>query len=126
MPAPTNGPSARGKARLLWGKVRRLYYSAFGNGYVTNQLERRQGECTRCGTCCKLLYNCPFLDESGDATRCRIYGMPIPNCKIFPLDERDLADRDLVMPHVRCGYRFGPSGNGGGNGKSHGAKRESH
>jgi len=101
-----NGSSIRAKLKLTWGKARRLYYGAFGNGYVVNQLERRQGECKRCGTCCKLLYNCPFLDEGTDPSRCRIYGMPIPNCKIFPLDDRDIRDRDMVMPEMECGYHF--------------------
>ena len=117
MPSHTNGRSVRDRAQLFWGKVRRLYYCQFGNGYIKDQLEQRKGECARCGTCCKLLLHCPFLDESEDPCRCRIYGMPIPNCKVFPLDERDIADRDLVMPDIKCGFHFERNGNGRNGGK---------
>lgn len=27
-----------------------------------------------------------------------------PNCHQFPIDKRDLADRDLVFPDNPCGY----------------------
>ncbi len=113
MNTSTNGKSIRDKAILAWGKVRRFYLGAFGNGYVARQIQARQGECKRCGACCKLLYRCPFLDESGDIARCRIYGLPIPNCRMFPIDERDIADRDLVMPHVKCGFYFKQDGDDG-------------
>lgn len=94
------------------GKSRRFLYSMFGNGYVARQLNSRQGECKRCGACCKLLYNCPFLDDSTSPYRCRIYEYTSRNCTIFPLDERDLVDRDMILPDVPCGYHFGHSGNG--------------
>lgn len=28
------------------------------------------------------------------------------NCRTFPIDERDLADRDLVAPDTPCGFYF--------------------
>ena len=96
------------------GKSRRFLYSIFGNGYVARQLERRQGECKRCGACCKLLLDCPFLDDSTSPCQCRIYDHTSPNCTIFPLDERDLVDRDRILPHMPCGYYFEHSGNGNG------------
>ena len=107
--------------RQFLGKSRRFFYSAFGNGYVARQLDRRQGDCRRCGACCKLLFNCPFLDESTTRCRCRIYGHTSRNCQIFPLDKRDLVDRDMVMPKIPCGYYFSDSGNGdpGDNGRGH-------
>jgi len=115
----TNGKSIRDRAVLAWGKMRRFYLGAFGNGYLAKQMRERKGECSRCGACCKLMYNCPFLDESGEITRCRIYGLPIPNCKMFPVDERDIRDRNLVMPDSTCGYYFDSTGKdkSGGNGK---------
>ena len=100
------------------GKSRRFLYSVFGNGYVTRQLDRRQGECKRCGACCKLLLNCPFLDDSKSLCNCRIYEHTSPNCTIFPLDERDLADRNRILPNEPCGYYFEHSRNGG-NGRLH-------
>jgi hypothetical protein len=27
---------------------------------------------------------------------------------MFPIDERDLRDRDIMAPHVPCGYSFRP------------------
>jgi len=98
--------------------MRRLYHAAFGNGYVTRQLELRQGECQRCGACCKLLFRCPFLNDTVSPPTCRIYGRTSPTCRLFPLDRRDLADRDLVMPHRPCGFHFGngDSGTSGSNG----------
>ena len=46
------------------------------------------------------------------ATYCAHYHLRPPNCRIFPIDERDLADRDLVMPDVPCGYWFEGDGEG--------------
>jgi hypothetical protein len=34
------------------------------------------------------------------------------NCRVFPIDERDLADRDLVLPERACGYSFLRGGDG--------------
>jgi hypothetical protein len=28
------------------------------------------------------------------------------NCRVFPLDERDLAERDMIMPGQPCGFYF--------------------
>ena len=96
------------------GKSRRFLYSMFGNGYVEKQLDQRQGECKRCGACCKLLLDCPFLDDSTSPAHCRIYEYTSPNCTIFPLDERDIADRNRILPDVPCGYHFRHSDNGNG------------
>ena len=68
-------------------------------------LEHRRGECLRCGVCCKLVVKCPHLDES-DLPACLVHEQRHRNCRIFPLDERDLGDRDRVSPETRCGYRF--------------------
>jgi hypothetical protein len=32
------------------------------------------------------------------------------NCRVFPIDERDLADRDLVLPDRECGFSFARAG----------------
>ena len=118
MSASTNGIGARTKFYLFMGKTRRFFYGLFPNGYVKKQLENRQGECKRCGACCKLLFNCPFLDDSVTPCRCKIYGRTSANCRLFPLDERDLAERDLVAPDKPCGFYF-KNGNGhGGNGRA--------
>ena len=72
---------------------------------------RRTGECVRCGACCRLLYRCQFLVTDRDgATSCRIHDRRPPNCRIFPVNEADLLDRDGVLPHLPCGYSFGNNG----------------
>lgn len=95
--------------RLLWGKIRRYYLITFRRGYVNASLARRRGECGRSGTCCKLLYVCPFLDESSGETRCRNYHRRPGNCRLFPIDERDIEERNFVSPCVSCGFSFVPA-----------------
>ena len=83
----------------LRGKIRRLGLTTFRRGYVRAQMARREGECRRCGGCCRLAYRCLFLN--GD-NLCAIYKTPrLSNCKSFPIDERDLRE----VPGG-CGYRF--------------------
>lgn len=97
------------RGQLIWGKVRRYYLITFRRAYVNASLARRTGECNRVGACCKLLYVCPFLDESSGEPRCRNYNRRPGNCRIFPIDERDIAERDLVSPCVSCGFSFMPA-----------------
>lgn len=94
------------KARQLAGKVRRFYLHRFRRDFVERQLAKRQGDCGRCAACCKLLFRCPFLDESGPIALCSIHDRRPDNCRFFPIDPRDLADRDLVDPLNPCGYSF--------------------
>jgi hypothetical protein len=51
---------------------------------------------------------CLQLKHDGDGHWiCNKYdGRRSLNCQNFPINERDLAERDLVAPHVSCGYRF--------------------
>ena len=91
---------------LAWGKVRRFIYHFAFPGYIRRSHERRTGECARCGACCKLLHLCPFLEGGEGNTSCRIHWRRARNCRIFPIDERDLKDRDIVSPDVLCGYSF--------------------
>jgi hypothetical protein len=92
---------------LLWGKLRRFYHHFACPGYVRESLSRRRGQCRRCGACCRLGHLCPYLgkDENGLAL-CRVYSRRTENCRLFPIDEHDIADRDIVMPDVPCGYTF--------------------
>ena len=98
------------KSRLAWGKIRRLCLGAFQSGYIKSKEQSRQGECLRCGTCCKLLYACPHLEELEDgATECRIHEERPINCRIFPVDARDLKDRDIIAGKLNskpCGFTF--------------------
>lgn len=90
-----------------WGKVRRFCLATLRPRLVRRKTERREGECTRCGACCRLVYRCPALyyDSDGQAG-CRYHQLRPMNCRVFPIDERDIADRDLVMPERACGFSF--------------------
>ena len=96
----------RARLRLLWGKLRRFYLGVFRPGYVRRSLARRHGECARCGACCALGYRCLTLRDNGSGTECRIHKLRPINCRLFPIDERDLADRDLINPDLSCGFFF--------------------
>lgn len=88
------------------GKVRRFVAHTLRKKHVAHCLEIRQGECARCGACCKLLFKCPFLDTMPDgSTSCRIHEKRPMNCRIFPLDMKDIAERGFFMDKP-CGYHF--------------------
>lgn len=97
---------------ILWrGVFRRFFFYLFRPGYVRHSIAGRKGECARCGACCNLTAKngCPSLAfEEGGLSLCKIHGsFRMPNCVIFPVDARDIADRDLVAPdNVKCGFYF--------------------
>jgi hypothetical protein len=95
---------------LGWGKMRRFYLAHFRPGYVRESLARRVGHCHRTGACCHLLYTCPLLDRVSDPVRCRIHEVKPRVCRLLPIDERDLRDRDLISPDAPCGFSFVPRG----------------
>ncbi len=114
MPSPT--PSAsyapatfRIRLILLKGVLRRMLLNLFARRYVRDSLARRLGSCARCGVCCHLVANkCSALrlDAHGGSS-CALYTVyRLPNCRTFPIDPRDLADRNLVAPDVACGYHW--------------------
>jgi hypothetical protein len=72
-------------------KLRRSYFSVFRRSYVKENLERRQGDCNRCGACCELVYKCPFVARDKDELAyCRVYGTFQPaSCRNYPFDEVD-------------------------------------
>lgn len=100
--------SLRQRLRLGWGKLRRFCLHTLNRQYIRENLPRRRGSCRRCGACCKLMFVCPHLEENGGGARCLRHETRWTNCRIFPADERDLADRDLVMPDEPCGFHFLP------------------
>ena len=104
------GSGLGAKLQLAWGKIRRFYLGHVRPGYIASKINQRHGDCLRCGTCCMLLYSCPELEELEDgSTRCRIHEKRPTNCRIFPVDQADLKDRDLVSrdreKHL-CGFSF--------------------
>lgn len=94
---------------LIRGVIRRLLLNLFRPGYVRASIARRQGDCRRCGVCCHLIANrCGALHLFRDGhSTCRLYNVyRLPNCRTFPIDPRDLTDRDLVMPDEPCGFSW--------------------
>ena len=102
--------TARERMILGWGKVRRFYLGAFRKEYVRKSLARRVGHCNRTGACCRLMFTCPLLDQRSDPVRCSIHESKPMNCNLFPIDERDLRDRDIIAPGTPCGFSFLPAG----------------
>ena len=104
------GSGVSAKMRLAWGKIRRGYLGLLRSNYVKSKASLRRGECIRCGACCKLLYVCPHLEELPDGTtECNIHERRPMNCRIFPINGRDLKDRDLVAKgghNKPCGFSF--------------------
>jgi len=89
------------------GKIRRFIRANIYTDENEKLLARREGECTRCGACCKILFKCPFLieqrsPEAGKAIyTCGIYGQHFNQCRIYPLVPEDLEE--IEEP---CGYTF--------------------
>ncbi len=94
------------RLRLGIGKLRRAYLQMLKRDYVRLSRARRRGECRRCGACCKLMFLCPYLEQNGSYTSCVCHDTRWANCKVFPVDERDLADRDLVSRDGPWGFSF--------------------
>lgn len=107
--------SLREYALMGWGKLRRSFLVTFRKRRVVEKLDRRRGACTRCGACCKIMFKCPAYDDSDGNPKCLIYNDRPGVCSLFPLDEKDLRDRDIVMSGKKCGFYFedGPPGGSG-------------
>ncbi len=86
----------------LGNKLRRWFHCTLNPAYIEQQQQLREGECVRCGRCCRLVFKCPFLGGTDENPLCLIYekGRPF-QCAAFPIDPRDLADVDF-----QCGYSF--------------------
>jgi hypothetical protein len=86
------------------GKLRRFYIVAFRKPYLARQTVLRQGECNQCGNCCEILFKCPFLVKTEEASWCSIYDNRPGQCAAFPIDQRCLAEVDFD-----CTYSFEPA-----------------
>ena len=118
--------SAGERLTLGWGKLRRFYLAHFRPGYVRRSLERRIGHCNRTGACCHMMFTCPLLDIKSTPVRCSIHDYKPKVCHLFPIDERDLKERDIISPDAPCGFSFIPleefrARSAGGNGPAGGA-----
>jgi Fe-S-cluster containining protein len=86
----------------LRGKTRRFVQSTVLREDTDPLIAKREGDCNRCGACCKILFRCPFLgtDDEGQYT-CRIYKMRFSQCRLFPLRAADLRE-----VQEDCSYTF--------------------
>ena len=96
----------REKLQFIRGKVWRFYVGHFRKGFVAQRLAKRLGDCKRCGACCQLLLRCPYGVDCAEGAGCKIYERRPINCRIFPLNNSDLSDRDLMAPDQPCGFHF--------------------
>jgi hypothetical protein len=79
------------------GKLKR-----FATSLVLPIDKNREGECRRCGACCRFLVDCPFLRPAKDdpnAFECRAYLIRPLQCRKYPRTEAEQI-------HHPCGYRF--------------------
>src|SRR5258706_14814353 len=85
------------------GKLRRYVQANLLKQDTEALLAKRSGECNRCGACCKILFQCPFLgtDAEGQYT-CKIYEQRFAQCRLFPLHPEDLREV------AECSYTFEP------------------
>ena len=86
-------PDIARKTMQLRGKLRRFVQAKILVQDTGALLARRNGECNRCGDCCKILFKCPFLatNEDGEYS-CRIYERRFAQCRLFPLHAQDLRE----------------------------------
>ncbi len=50
---------------------------------------------------------CRFLGYVDGLAICKVYDKRLsPNCRQFPMSERDLAERDVILPENPCGWTF--------------------
>lgn len=97
--------------KLIMGTPRRFFWSVCRPGYVGASLALRRGTCRRCGACCRLVWRCRFFYHDNGLPACKLYNrFRFPNCIHFPIDRRDIADRDHASPHTVCGYWWAPEG----------------
>lgn len=103
--------------KLLFGKIRRVYLSYCRKKYTLEKIVQRSGECKRCGSCCKLLFKCPFFQETENEARCLIYKNRSLVCRFYPIDERDVEELKRAYGKI-CGFHFNnKNSNGNGDGR---------
>jgi len=84
-------------------QIWRRFYYFFNKEKVIQSVEKRKGDCKRCGGCCHTSIRCPSLlfDESGYAI-CREHDRRPHMCKLYPFSSRD------HFPHLKdkCGFWY--------------------
>lgn len=87
---------------LLFQVWRRFYY-VFNKREIYHSLEKRKGNCLRCGRCCHASFKCQYLeyDENG-LSLCKVYDRKPHMCSLYPYNSEDYFD------HIKstCGYKY--------------------
>ena len=93
-----------------YGAFRRWYMSKLLPDKVLYRwLPYRQGECNRCGLCCKIVFTCSFYVDDGKHTACSIYvdEKHAPSaCVVFPIDPRDIQEVHKQIAPAPCPFHF--------------------
>lgn len=68
----------------------------------------QRGGCTRCGMCCKIVFQCPFFLQNEETTACMIYTTKhaAPPCVVFPIDPIDLREVQRSVAPEPCPFYF--------------------
>ena len=100
------------RGAMAWGKIRRLILIYLRPKTAAKDLAQRQGSCNNCGACCQILFKCPAFKPTDDGGWCTVYHNRPGVCALFPINQKDLHDRDIVMPDKACGFYFTKEPNG--------------
>ncbi|MDQ7779273.1 MAG: hypothetical protein RDV41_06140 [Planctomycetota bacterium] len=107
-------PTRKDYIRLAIGKVRRQVQFRLQPGKVAESMGKRVGECKRCSACCRLPVRCLWLIDgvNGSDAKCRWYTLRPTVCRLFPITQSDIEDRNAINPKTPCGYHFEERSNG--------------
>ncbi|MEW6730548.1 MAG: hypothetical protein AB1489_04345 [Acidobacteriota bacterium] len=97
----------------VWASLHRYFLAIITpQSYQRYFKQQLQGECNRCGHCCRILFDCPFLVTEPDGkTHCAIYTTRhAPKiCVAFPLNPWDLAEIKRAIAPNQCSFSFVPA-----------------
>ena len=100
-----NGIGSQDGRILILGKIRRFILSLIPSiGLSLQKKHGLTGGCSSCGASCKLLFQCPHWDDKSHL--CSIYEDRPNACRLFPITQADISDRDLVLKTQPCGFDF--------------------
>ncbi len=84
-------------------QIWRRFYYLFNKKQVLQSVEKRRGDCKRCGGCCNASIRCPSLafDENGYAM-CKEHESRPHMCKLYPYSGKD------YFSHLKnkCGFWY--------------------
>lgn len=75
----------------LKGRLRRYFTIRFRKGYIKSQVQKRKGECKRCGLCC-CERMCPFVIENKGKWDCLLHPHKPLNCTVYPINQKDVKE----------------------------------